>query len=90
MSSCKCGSEGEEERRVSFDNESFGDFSKVRYHVKDVTLGMWCFAEVIKKMKVWCEIRGTAGNRGDVNVMNFDMDNVNGGFNEDNGILPSL
>ena len=33
------GSEGEEERRVSFNNESFGGFSEVRYHVRDVTLG---------------------------------------------------
>ena len=24
---------------VSFNNESFGDFSEVRYHVRDVTLG---------------------------------------------------
>ena len=27
----------------SFNKESFGDFSEVRYHVK---LGMWCFAQV--------------------------------------------
>ena len=41
-----CASEGKEERRVllSFVNESFGDFSKVGYHVRDVTLGdvMFC------------------------------------------------
>ena len=30
---------------VSFDTESFGDFSNVGYHVRDVTLVVWCFAE---------------------------------------------
>ena len=28
---------------MSFNNESFGDFSEVRYQVRDVTWGMWCF-----------------------------------------------
>ena len=38
LSSCICGIVGEEERRVSFDNKSFGDFSEVGCHVRDVTL----------------------------------------------------
>ena len=35
---CALSSEEEEERRVSFDNKSFGDFSEVGCHVRDVTL----------------------------------------------------
>ena len=35
--------------------------------------------EVKKKLKVWCQIRGTAGDMG--NVMNIDGDIVNGGCN---------
>ena len=35
--------------------------------------------EVKKKVKVWCEIVGTAGYSGDVNVMNEDGDIVAGG-----------
>ena len=31
---------------VSVNNESFDGFSEFRYHVMDVTLRMWCFAEV--------------------------------------------
>ena len=30
---------GREAKGVSFNNESFGDFSEVRYHVRDMTLG---------------------------------------------------
>ena len=30
---------------VSFDEYSCSDFSEVGYHVRNVTLGMWCFAE---------------------------------------------
>ena len=37
--------------------------------------------EVKKKVKVWSEIGGTAGYRGDVNVMNVDGDIVDGGCN---------
>ena len=29
---------------VSFNNESFGGFSEIKNHVRDVTLGMWCCA----------------------------------------------
>ena len=35
--------------------------------------------EVEKRVKVWCEIRGTAGYGGDVNIMNVDGDIVDGG-----------
>ena len=37
--------------------------------------------EVKMKVKVWCEIEGLAGDRGDANVMNVDRDIVNGGCN---------
>ena len=37
--------------------------------------------EIEKKGKVWCEIGGTAGYRGDVNVMNVDGDIVDSGCN---------
>ena len=37
--------------------------------------------KVINKMKVWYEIGGTAGYRGDVNVINFKGDIVDGGCN---------
>ena len=38
------GQRGREAENVSFDNESFGDFSEVRHHVSDVILGdvMFC------------------------------------------------
>ena len=39
--------------------------------------------EVKMKVKVRCEIRGTAGYRGDVNIVNLDGDIVNGGCNGD-------
>ena len=39
--------------------------------------------EVKKKLKGWCEIGGTSGNRGDVNVINVDGDIVDGGCNEE-------
>ena len=43
---CICGTEGkEEQRRISFDNESLGDFSGVR--------GIWCFAEVFRILLNW-------------------------------------
>ena len=32
-------------------------------------------------MKVWCEIGGTTGCRGDVNIMNVNEDIVDGGSN---------
>ena len=35
--------------------------------------------EVKNKVKVWYEIRETAGDRGDVNFMNVDEDIVDGG-----------
>ena len=34
-------------------------------------------------MKVWCEIRRTAGDRGDVNVKNVNGDIVEGGCNRE-------
>ena len=34
--------------------------------------------EVKKKVKVWCEIGGTAGHSGDVDVMNVDGHTVEG------------
>ena len=34
--------------------------------------------EVKKRVKVRCEIRGTTGYRGDVNIMNVDGDIVDG------------
>ena len=37
--------------------------------------------EVKKKVKVWCEIGGTAAHKGDVNVMNVDGDLVDDGCN---------
>ena len=37
--------------------------------------------EVKKMGKVWCETGGTAGYRGDVNIMKVDEDIVNGGHN---------
>ena len=37
--------------------------------------------EVKKRVKVWCEIGGTAGYRGDVNVMKVDGDIFEGGCN---------
>ena len=36
-----------EKRNVSFDNESFGDFSGVGYHVRNVTFD-GCFEEVLR------------------------------------------
>ena len=39
--------------------------------------------KVKKKMKVWCEIGGTDGYKGNVNVMNVDGDIVDGGCNEE-------
>ena len=38
--------------------------------------------EVKKKFKVWYEIGGIAGYKGDVNFMNLDADIVDGGCNE--------
>ena len=35
--------------------------------------------EVKKKVKVWCEIVGTTGYMGDVNIVNFYGDIVDGG-----------
>ena len=37
--------------------------------------------KVINKMKVWYEIGGTAGYRGDVDVVHFKGDIVDGGCN---------
>ena len=39
-----CVSGGRGAKSVSFDEESFGDFSEVGYHVRDLTLGdvMFC------------------------------------------------
>ena len=37
--------------------------------------------EVEKKVKVWCEIGGTAGDRGDVNAMNVGRYIVDAGRN---------
>ena len=37
--------------------------------------------EVKKKLKVRCEIGGTIGYRRGVNIMNFDRDIVDGGWN---------
>ena len=42
-----------------------------------------CYDESLKKVKVWCEIRGTAGDRGDVNVKNVNGDIVEGGCNRE-------
>ena len=39
--------------------------------------------EVKKKVKVWCKIGETAGDRGYVNVMNVDKEIVDGGCNEE-------
>ena len=41
LSSCVCGGVGVES--VSFYDESFGNFSKIEYHVRNVTLGVVVF-----------------------------------------------
>ena len=38
-----CVRRGRRAEGVSFNNESFGDFSEVKYHVRDVTLGDMVF-----------------------------------------------
>ena len=52
---CVRGGRGAES--VSFNNESFGDLSEVRYHVRDVTLGdvMFCggVKHLLKHLR-WC------------------------------------
>ena len=39
--------------------------------------------EIKKKVKVWCEIGGTAGDRGNVNVIHFNRDIVDDSFDGD-------
>ena len=58
LSWCIGGSEREDERRGSFDNEPFGDFSEVRYHVTDVTMG-----DVIFFVEDFAELTHATGGR---------------------------
>ena len=46
---------------MSFNNESFGDFSKVRYHVRDVTLVYVVLSESVQDLaeqKLTCTAAG--------------------------------
>ena len=49
--------------------------------IEDSNQDYVAITEVKKKVKVRCEIRGTTGYRGDVNIVNVDGDIVDGGCN---------
>ena len=47
----------------------------------EVSLDDFVIMDIRKRVKLWCEIGGTAENRWDVNVMNVEGDIVEGGCN---------